>query len=100
MTRATSTARNAESTAAVMTMGGRDATPNVERKSASRVALPASCSVIMTAAATAAADAARASGPEPGQFTITATAVRQNPKPACTYTAVRSSLDARATEKV
>jgi len=49
-----------------MTIAGSAATPKLERKSASRVAFPASWRVMMRVAASAAADAARASESEAG----------------------------------
>src|SRR5918993_877586 len=62
MRRASATDTAAETAAAAMTMSGRAATPKLERKSASRVALPAIWNAIMTVpAATAAATARRSS---------------------------------------
>jgi hypothetical protein len=61
MIRASATVMRAESNAAATTMGGSDATPKVERKSASRVAFPAIWKAIITMPATAAAAAARLS---------------------------------------
>src|SRR4051794_1411208 len=66
MTPAIRIARIPESTAAAMTIAGSAATPKLERKRASRVAFPASWRVMMTVAARAAADAARASESEAG----------------------------------
>ena len=71
MTRARPTVTTAESTAAAMTIGGREATQNVERNSASRVAFPAIWKVIMTVPAAAAAIAARPSVLEPNPGIVT-----------------------------
>src|SRR4051812_13087389 len=66
MTPAIRIARIPESAAAAMTIAGSAATPKLERKRASRVAFPASWRVMMRVAASAAADAARASESEAG----------------------------------